>query len=80
MFIDIQNIRPTRAEINLDYLKHNLTEIRRMSSHSAKICAVVKADGYGHGAVEVAKTALSCGASYLAVAFLDEALELRQKA
>jgi len=45
---------------------------------SAGICAVVKADGYGHGALETAQIALAGGASYLAVAFLDEALELRR--
>ncbi len=77
---DLENIRPTWAEINLDHLRYNLQEIQRInSSKFKKICAVVKADGYGHGAVEVARTALSCGASYLGVAFLDEALELREK-
>ncbi|MDD4568892.1 MAG: alanine racemase [Tepidanaerobacteraceae bacterium] len=79
MLNDFQDIRPTRAEINLDHLKHNLMEIRKISSSSARLCAIVKADGYGHGAVEVAKTALCSGASYLGVAFLDEALELRKK-
>jgi len=76
--MDIAHLRPTRAEINLDNLEHNLREIRRAAARKAQICAVVKADGYGHGALEVARTALSCGASYLAVALLDEALQLRQ--
>ncbi len=76
--MDIAHIRPTRVEINLDNLKHNLSEIRRVTLPSAGICAVVKADGYGHGALETAQIALAGGASYLAVAFLDEALELRR--
>lgn len=76
--MDIEHIRPTRVEINLDNLKHNLSEIRRVTTSGAKICAVVKADGYGHGALETARIALANGASYLAVAVLDEALELRQ--
>ncbi|ADL08644.1 alanine racemase [Thermosediminibacter oceani] len=71
-------VRPTRVEINLDNLEHNLKEIRRITSPNAGICAVVKADAYGHGAVEVAMTALSFGAKYLAVAFLDEAVVLRE--
>lgn len=79
MVSDIQYIRPTWAEINLDYLRYNLLEIQRITSSTSRLCAIVKADGYGHGAVEVARTALSCGASYLGVAFLDEALELRGK-
>ncbi|HHW02429.1 MAG TPA: alanine racemase [Thermoanaerobacterales bacterium] len=77
--MDLLHLRPTRAEINLDHLEHNLREIRRATAPGAKICAVVKADGYGHGALEVARTALDCGASYLAVAFLDEALQLREE-
>jgi len=76
--LDIPYIRPTRVEINLDNLKHNLNEVRRVTSADVKICAVVKADGYGHGALETAKIALAGGASYLAVAILDEALELRR--
>ncbi|MDI3535489.1 MAG: alanine racemase [Thermosediminibacterales bacterium] len=77
--MDLSHIRPTRVEINLDNLKHNLREIRRITSPNARICAVVKADGYGHGALKIASTALSFGASYLAVAVIDEAIELRQK-
>lgn len=70
--------RPTRAEINLDNLQHNISEIKRITSSGAFLCAVVKADAYGHGAVEVANTALSCGAKYLAVAILEEAVFLRE--
>ena len=55
-------------------IAHNYREIR---SRSAKLCAVVKADAYGHGAAAVARVALDEGADYLAVATLSEALELR---
>lgn len=77
MASDLSNIRPTWAEIDLDNLRHNILEIQRITSSHTKLCAIVKADGYGHGAVEVAREALACKASYLGVALLDEALELR---
>ncbi|PZE20806.1 alanine racemase [Paenibacillus xerothermodurans] len=70
--------RPTRVEISLDALRHNLTEFRRVLPAHVKMMAVVKADAYGHGAVEVSREALRCGVEYIAVAFLDEGLELRQ--
>ena len=76
---ELLNIRPTWAEIDLDNLRYNFAEIKKAISQNAKLCAVVKADGYGHGAFEVAEVAIASGASYLAVAFLDEAVELRQK-
>lgn len=72
------NNRDARAEINLGAIRHNLTEIRRHIQPSAKLCVVVKANAYGHGAVEVSKVAVDCGADFLAVATLDEALELRR--
>lgn len=75
----MENLRPTRAIINLDNVEHNFREIKRITKPDVKICAIVKADGYGHGAIETAKMFLSCGAYYLAVAFLDEAIELREK-
>jgi alanine racemase len=70
--------RPTWVEISLDALRHNLRSFRRLIPAPIEIMAVVKADAYGHGAVEVAKEVLENGACYLAVAFLDEALELRR--
>jgi alanine racemase len=70
--------RPTWAEISLDALEHNLHAFRKAIPAHMKIMAVVKANAYGHGAVEVAEEAVRCGANYLAVAFLDEALELRR--
>ena len=71
-------LQPTRAEINLDHIEHNVSEFRRLLGPGVQIVAVVKADGYGHGAVEVARAALRAGASYLAVALVGEALELRR--
>lgn len=70
--------RPTWVEINLDNVAHNIKQMNQKLSPNSKIFAVVKADGYGHGAVEVAITALNSGASALAVALLEEALELRK--
>ncbi len=63
-------------EIDLRHLLHNLTEIKRRVKRP--IIAVVKADAYGHGAVEVSKTLQNAGVDLFAVAFLSEALELRE--
>lgn len=65
------------AEIDLKALAHNVVQLRKVSS-SRRMMAVVKADGYGHGAVPVAQTALKQGADYLAVARLSEAVVLRE--
>ncbi|WP_442604519.1 alanine racemase [Paenibacillus sp. KN14-4R] len=70
--------RPTWVEISLDALQHNIQQFRQALSDDVRIMAVVKADAYGHGALEVAKEAARNGIDYLAVAFLDEALQLRQ--
>lgn len=75
---DINLIRPTWAEINLDNLASNMREIRRLAKKSAQVTAVIKADGYGHGAKYIAQTLLENGADRFAVAVLDEALELRK--
>jgi alanine racemase len=66
--------RPTAAEIDLDAIRHN---VRRMKPDGAELMAVVKADGYGHGAVPVARAALDAGASWLGVALVEEGIELR---
>ncbi|MBR0060075.1 MAG: alanine racemase [Selenomonadaceae bacterium] len=71
-------LRDVRAEIDLAAVRHNLTEIRRHISPAAKLCVVVKANAYGHGAVEVAKVAVECRADFLAVATVAEGLELRR--
>ncbi|MEH7501774.1 alanine racemase [Neobacillus drentensis] len=70
--------RDTWAEISLDHIKNNYLQFRKFVQPEAKIMAVVKADGYGHGAVEIARTSLQSGADYLAVALLDEAIQLRE--
>jgi len=70
-------MRPTRAEINLGAIAFNLQGIRRQVA-PAGIMAVVKADAYGHGALQVSRIALEEGASYLAVAVIDEAIALRK--
>ena len=71
-------IRRTWAEINLDNIKHNYNLIRKKASPKAKICCVIKADGYGHGAVQLAKLYEELGADWFAVSNIEEALELRQ--
>ena len=75
---DINLIRPAWAEINLDNLASNMRKIRRLAKDSAQVTAVIKADGYGHGAKYIAQTLLENGADRFAVAALDEALELRK--
>ncbi|MGI5998649.1 MAG: alanine racemase, partial [Lutispora sp.] len=74
---DLNLVRPAWAEINLDNLANNMKEIRRLTDEKAQITAVIKADGYGHGAKYIAQTLLENGADRFAVAVLDEALELR---
>ena len=70
-------LRNAWAEIDLGAIAHNIKEAKKKVSEGTKLCAVVKADAYGHGATEVAQTALTAGASFLAVALLQEAIELR---
>jgi len=70
--------RSVWAEIDLGAIAHNVGQIRKLTANNAQICAVVKADAYGHGAVAVARTVLQAGADRLAVAIISEALELRR--
>lgn len=70
--------RPAVVKVNLGAIRQNIeAEIKHLKS-GQKLFAVVKANGYGHGAVAVAKTALEAGASGFCVAILDEALQLRR--
>ncbi|WP_043934357.1 alanine racemase [Bacillus sp. EB01] len=71
--------RDTWAEIDLDDISQNVSAIKELFPTDVELIAVVKANAYGHGDVQVAETALKIGASYLAVAFMDEALALRKK-
>lgn len=66
------------AEIDLNSIDNNIREIRRHVGENVKIMGVVKADGYGHGYLEVAKTLIENGTDSLGVAFLDEAIQLRK--
>ncbi len=70
--------RDTWAEINLNHIQHNVEQFRQLLPSATEIMAVVKANAYGHGDRQVAEAALSAGATSLAVAFLDEAIRLRQ--
>ncbi|MDM5154627.1 alanine racemase [Bacillus sp. DX1.1] len=71
--------RDTIVEINLDAVKHNVREYKkRVNDKNIAMMAAVKANGYGHGAVEVAKSAIEAGVNQLAVAFVDEGIELRE--
>ena len=69
--------RPSRIEIDLGALEHNINEIKQLLKPGTKLMAVVKADAYGHGAKEVSLAAEKTGVDYLGVAFLDEADEIR---
>lgn len=65
------------VDVDLDAIGANVRSLRSMVGR-AELCAVVKADGYGHGAEEVANAALGAGATYLAVAQVGEGLALRE--
>jgi len=66
------------AEIDLKAISHNARELRRITSQGSRLMAVVKANGYGHGAVEVTLAALENGADCIGVARMDEGLHLRR--
>ena len=70
-------LRRTWAEIDLDALAHNYHQARRLIGPGVRYLGVVKADAYGHGAVQVSRKLEALGADYLAVSSLDEARELR---
>src|SRR5271168_878460 len=69
--------RPAWAEVSASAIAHNVRAIKAVVGESL-ICAVVKANGYGHGAELAAKAALVGGADMLAVAIIDEGIELRE--
>lgn len=73
-----QATKRTWAEISLPNLEHNYRALRGMLPRGCRFLGVVKANAYGHGAIPVAKKLESLGAEYLAVACLDEAVELRE--
>lgn len=67
--------RPTVAEVDLDAIRHN---VRALKPPGAELMAVVKANGYGHGDVPVARAALEAGATWLGVALVEEGMRLRE--
>lgn len=69
------SLRPTIAEIDLAAIRHNVTVVKKATG--VAVIAVVKADAYGHGAVPVAKAATKAGADALAVATVEEGIQLR---
>ena len=71
--------RPAWIEIDLAKLKRNFEIIRRAAPTGLQLAAVVKDEGYGHGALAVARTALACGTSFLALSTLEEAMALRER-
>ncbi len=70
--------RPTWAEVSLGNLRHNFRVVQQHVKTGVAICAVVKADAYGHGAVECARALQEEGARWLGVTSLDEAIPLRE--
>lgn len=74
--MELSRLRPTRAEVDLDAIAHNTQALKALAP-GARFMAVVKANGYGHGAVPVARAALAAGATWLGVATPEEGVELR---
>jgi len=70
-------MRPTKAIIHLDNLQHNIREVKKRLHNDVKICLAVKADAYGHGAVHSSVAAIRSGVTHLAVASVQEGIELR---
>ncbi len=69
--------RPAWADIDLDAVRHNANVLADLVA-PASLCAVVKADAYGHGDLPVARAALAGGATWLAVALVEEGVTLRE--
>ncbi|MFQ5605321.1 MAG: alanine racemase [bacterium] len=78
-FPDQNSIRPAWVEINLAQLRRNFQLIKQDMPTKLAFLSVVKDQAYGHGAAETARVALKAGAEMLAVATIDEAVELRQR-
>jgi alanine racemase len=72
--VRVTELRATRVEVDLGAVRHN---VRRLKPERPGLMAVVKADGYGHGAAEVARAALEAGASRVGVALVEEGIALR---
>ena len=74
----MDTLRNTWVEINLDNVVSNIKEIRKIIKDNTKIGAVLKANAYGHGAIELAKVIIEENVDYICVASLNEALEIRK--
>lgn len=70
--------RPTWAEINLKAIQNNVWQLKKLLSRRTRFLAVVKANGYGHGAVPISRICLAAGAHYLGVSSIEEAITLRE--
>jgi alanine racemase len=70
-------MRAARADVDLDAIRHNVGRLAELVA-PARVCAVVKADGYGHGAIAVSQAVLDAGASWLGVALIEEGAVLRK--
>lgn len=70
--------RPAWVEIDCDKIVHNVNEIKRHIGAQTNIIGVIKGDAYGHGSVEIARVLIEEGVPYLAVATIDEGIELRE--
>ena len=73
-----KNHRPTWAAISLDALRHNYLALKNHLNHGAQLMAVVKADAYGHGAIECSRELESIGADWFGVGLVEEGIELRK--
>lgn len=76
---NLREVRPVYLEINMDNLANNYNEIRRIVNPHTEIMAVIKANAYGHGSVELAKMYEKIGVDRLAVSIISEAVELRSE-
>ncbi|MFP5528565.1 alanine racemase [Peptococcus simiae] len=74
----LSHTRPLWVEVDLDAIAHNIAEVRRLVGDDVLVTAVVKANAYGHGAVHTAPVFLANGADRLAVATIEEAIEIRK--
>src|SRR5512133_434015 len=70
--------RPTIAEIDLSALRHNFFEVKKALSPGCGVLAIVKADAYGHGFMDVSQELESLGVTAFGVAFLAEGIQLRK--
>lgn len=74
----MRNIGLTWIEVDIDAIRHNTKQVLSLLKEETRLMAVVKADGYGHGALDIAEACLAAGASYIGVSTLEEGVELRR--